>query len=525
LVVLAILETVCIVVQMHLLSSLADEIFMHHPSQYSRSTAFVLLLGAMMFSVFFASLGAIAANALGFRMKNQTSTLLLNKLDRLGGSYGSGMQSSICVTLLTEGTDRLEDFFAHFLPQVLKCMLLPLIFLVVIFPKDWISATILLVTIPILLIFMMLIGRFSKAASEKQWKALETISGFLHDALRYMAWLKLWGKAEESIQKTDALGNLFRIKTLKVMRVAFLSAFVLEFFTMIGVALVAVGLGVRLVEGMLDFRTALFIILLAPEFYVSLRALGSKYHDSIKAIGAFRDILMFLQKEEPMRGAQQLKLQQAPTVVLEDVSYQYQSSRKGVEHISLCLKAGTTTWIVGESGCGKSTLLRVAGGLLLPQEGSVFYNGVATADVDEKEIRSAVGFIGQEVFLFGGSIYENIVLGETISIETVQKACSKIGFHNFVMSLEQGYDTLLGENGQTLSGGQKRLLSIARVLVRERWFVICDEPFAGLDEHTEQKVRQALNVLGKDRTMLIVSHRLNADEQNVLRMEQGRLCK
>ena len=521
-----ILEALFIILQMHKISMIANAIFMQNIAVVTLHTDFVQLMLYMIAVVLCNRIGSAMADNLAFSVKNTASSLLLEKLDRLGGVYGSGKDSGSCFVMLTDGVERLELFFAQFLPQVLKTAITPILFLVFIFPIDWVSGILLFITIPIVIVFMMLIGRFSKHASEQQWSVLQTISGFLHDAMVYLPWLKIWGKAEESAYKVDRIANDFRLRTLKVMQVAFLSAFVLEFFTMIGVALVAVTLGVRLVEGMVGFQMALFVILLAPEFYVPLRTLGSKYHDSINAMSAFKEITSFLNKEEPERGNVSLELKEAPEIVLRDVGYTYKESGASVENINLHLTPGSKTVVFGESGCGKSTLLALASGMKLAQQGSVTWNTVEINQLSLDTIRSQVGYMGQDIYVFSGTVYDNIAMGDsTITMEQVQQACAAIGFDKIVETFAQGYNTLLGENGRGLSGGQKRMLGMARIFVRDRKFVVCDEPLAGLDVQSEQMVYQALNRLLEGRTALLVSHREEIIHlaDRVYFMEQGKL--
>ena len=520
------LEALFIILQMHKISMIANAIFMQNIAVVTLHTDFVQLMLYMIAVVLCNRIGSAMADNLAFSVKNTASSLLLEKLDRLGGVYGSGKDSGSCFVMLTDGVERLELFFAQFLPQVLKTAITPILFLVFIFPIDWVSGILLFITIPIVIVFMMLIGRFSKHASEQQWSVLQTISGFLHDAMVYLPWLKIWGKAEESAYKVDRIANDFRLRTLKVMQVAFLSAFVLEFFTMIGVALVAVTLGVRLVEGMVGFQMALFVILLAPEFYVPLRTLGSKYHDSINAMSAFKEITSFLNKEEPERGNVSLELKEAPEIVLCDVGYTYKESGVSVENINLHLTPGSKTVVFGESGCGKSTLLALASGMKLAQQGSVTWNTVEINQLSLDTIRSQVGYMGQDIYVFSGTVYDNIAMGDsTITMEQVQQACAAIGFDKIVETFAQGYNTLLGENGRGLSGGQKRMLGMARIFVRDRKFVVCDEPLAGLDVQSEQMVYQALNRLLEGRTALLVSHREEIIHlaDRVYFMEQGKL--
>ncbi|MBQ5369261.1 MAG: thiol reductant ABC exporter subunit CydD [Peptococcaceae bacterium] len=520
------LEALFIILQMHKISMIANAIFMQNIAVVTLHTDFVQLMLYMIAVVLCNRIGSAMADNLAFSVKNTASSLLLEKLDRLGGVYGSGKDSGSCFVMLTDGVERLELFFAQFLPQVLKTAITPILFLVFIFPIDWVSGILLFITIPIVIVFMMLIGRFSKHASEQQWSVLQTISGFLHDAMVYLPWLKIWGKAEESAYKVDRIANDFRLRTLKVMQVAFLSAFVLEFFTMIGVALVAVTLGVRLVEGMVGFQMALFVILLAPEFYVPLRTLGSKYHDSINAMSAFKEITSFLNKEEPERGNVSLELKESPEIVLRDVGYTYKESGVSVENINLHLTPGSKTVVFGESGCGKSTLLALASGMKLAQQGSVTWDTVEINQLSLETIRSQVGYMGQDSYVFSGTVYDNIAMGDsTITMEQVQQACAAIGFDKIVETFAQEYNTLLGENGRGLSGGQKRMLGMARIFVRDRKFVVCDEPLAGLDVQSEQMVYQALNRLLEGRTALLVSHREEIIHlaDRVYFMEQGKL--
>lgn len=519
-----VLEALFIIMQMYWMSDIANLVFLQHISVGMLHQQFIQMILLMMLVVISGKMGGYFADQLAFSVKDTVSTLLLEKLDRMGGVYGIGVDSGTCFVLLTDGVERMETFFAQFLPQALKTALIPILFLLVVFPIDWVSGVLLFVTIPIVIAFMMLIGRFSKNASEQQWGALQTISGFLHDAMIYLPWLKVWGKAEESAVTVDRMANDFRVRTLKVMQVAFLSAFVLEFFTMVGVALVAVTLGVRLVEGMMAFKMALFVILLAPEFYLPLRTLGSKYHDSISAMSAFRDITAFLEKPEPQRGCENLMFSSAPMVVLDHVSYVYETSGIGVQDAILQLYPGECTVIFGESGCGKSTLLALASGMKLAQTGQVLWNNVDVSNLSVDTVRNQVGFLGQDVYIFSGSVYDNIALGdESITSDMVQEACEAIGFDEMIQSFSQGYDTPLGENGRGLSGGQKRMIGIARIFVRDRKFILCDEPLAGLDYLSEQMVSQALYRLLEGRTALLVSHReeLIYLASHVYFMEQG----
>lgn len=518
------LEALLIILQMRSISEIAAAVFVDHVAVAALHRQFLYLVVLMAGVVGCNRAGGWLADGLAFSVKDSIASQLLEKFDRLGGAHGSGTDSGRCLMLLTDGVERLEEFFARLLPQTIKTAMIPILFFCFVFPADWVSGVLLFVTVPIILLFMMLIGRFSKSASEKQWDVLQRISGYLHDAMVYLPWLKLWGKAEESAVKVEQLSNDFRVRTLKVMQIAFLSAFVLELFTMIGIALVAVTLGVRLVEGMVEFQTALFVILLAPEFYVPLRTLGGKYHDSIRAMSAFRDVTAFLNQEEAQRGAESLILTEAPEVALCQVGFHYPDSGFSLQEINLQLKAGTNTVIFGESGCGKSTLLGLVSGMKLAEQGSVTWNGVDVKTLSMETVRKQVGYIGQDSYIFSGSVYDNIALGDAaITKEMVEQACVKLGFDNMIASMEQGYDTQLGEDGRGLSGGQKRMLGMARIFVRNQYLVVCDEPLAGLDYRSERMVYRAMEALMEGRTALLVSHReeiVNLADQ-VYWMEDG----
>ncbi len=521
---LSILQSAALLGQAWLLSGLADAVFLQHTPLAALKRQLLLFLLFLLLVALFAFLERSAADRMAFRIKRDATEALVEKLDRVGFLYAAS--SSRSFSLLDQGVDRLEEYYARLLPQLLKCAVAPILFLAFVFPSDWISGLILLLTLPLIVLFMLLIGRFSKRAAEKQWAALQRISGFLKDSMRYLPWLKLWGRAEDTAVHVDALADDFRQRSFSMMKIAFLSAFVLEFFTMLGIAMVAVGLGLRLTEGMLGFRTALFLILLAPEFYAPLRALGSRFHDSLNARAAVQELDDFLSGAEPQRGASFPHWQAGPELVFRDASYHYANGERGVEALDFCLPAGSVAVVMGESGSGKSTLLRLAGGMLLPQTGELLYNGENSAALCMEALRQNVGLLSQELHLFSASVCENITLGrEDVSPEALKALCRSIGADNFIEKLPQGYETQLGEGGQALSGGQKQLIGIARLLLRDCRLLLCDEPTAGLDPESEAQVISALQKLLPGRTVLIVSHRRSVTSlaDFLWQMKDGRL--
>lgn len=426
-------------------------------------------------------------------------------------------------TLLSQGLSTMDAYFCRYLPQLFKSTLIPILYLIIAFPFDGITGLIFLITAPLIPFFMMLIGKWSKKMKNSSWEALSRMGGYLQDVLAGLGTLRNWNQEYNKEKQIRKVSEDFRLSTIKTLRVAFLSALTLEILTTISIALVAVGLGVRLAEGEIPFRPALFLILLAPEFYQPLRMLGQQYHNSQNAILVANDILAFLNKTaSPMAPPKNREENLSPPAIeVKNLSFSYEEEIHAIHHLNLTLEAGKIYALVGHSGAGKTTLLRLLMGSLTPDQGEILVDGLPFHGWD------GLSFIPAQPYFFKGSILENITLGREISEETVKKVCQEIGAESFILNLPQGYHTLIGQQGINLSGGQGQLLSIARAMVSHSRILLCDEATGSLDPASEAVVQNAMEKLYKNKTVIISAHRLHTLHMvdQVIMLQEGKLLQ
>ncbi|GFN23069.1 thiol reductant ABC exporter subunit CydD [Thermanaeromonas sp. C210] len=438
------------------------------------------------------------------------------------------------VNILVEGVEDLEAYFARYLPQLALAALVPLAVLGFIFPLDLFSGLLLLFTAPLLPLFMILIGNRAETLSQQQWKTLTTLSGHFLDVLQGLPTLKIFGRSKAQAEVLARISERFRSTTLGVLRVAFLSALVLELVATISTALVAVTVGLRLVYARIPYQEALFLLLLAPEFYLPLRLLGSQFHAGLAGVNAARRIFALLDMaspcpasalgnagvkspphgsgtgNDPGAGAN-ARQQPGLHIVLADVHYTYPDrERPALEDVTLELRPGEKVALVGPSGGGKSTIAHLLLRFLEPDRGLITANGLPLNQIPLEEWRRQVALVPQHPYLFSGTIADNILLGRPeASREEVVAAARLAGAHEFIVALPQGYDTPIGERGLRLSGGQARLLAIARAILKDAPLLILDEATANLDPATDQLIQAALERLMENRTVLIIAHRLS----------------
>ncbi len=471
-----------------------------------------LVLGVALLAVVRGGLTLLAERrsaAAAARLKVRLRSELYRRLLALGPSGRVGEETGPLVEAVTAGIEGIEPYVARFLPHVALAALLPVAALLFVLPADWRPGLVLLFSAPFIPLFMVLIGRGSESLNRRQWGKLSRLAGYLLDQVQGLPDLKIFGAAKREASVVAQASDDYRLATMAVLRLAFLSAFTLEFFATVGTAVVAVIIGFRLLSGNLSLADGLFVLLLAPEFYLPLRTLGLSYHSRMQGVAAAERIAPLLALPLPDGCAGTLPLPEGPFHVrFESVSFAYAGERGGVSAVDLELPAGSISALAGESGSGKSTLVRLLAGLIQPASGRIRVNGVDLADLDQAAWQRSVAYVAQRPFFFKGTIRDNLLLGAPRAArEAIAGALAAAGATDFIDRLAAGLDTELGDRGAGLSGGELRRLALARAVLRDAPLLILDEPTAGLDAENERLVGDALVRLARGRTVLVISHR------------------
>lgn len=456
-------------------------------------------------------------------VKGSLLTRLLDQAESLGPGVMLHKDRGTFFTLLSQGLSTMDAYFCRYLPQLFKSALIPILYLIIAFPMDRISGLIFVITTPLIPVFMMLIGKWSKQMKDSSWAALSRMGGYLQDVLAGLSTLRNWNQEYRQEKQIRNVSRDFRLSTMKTLRVAFLSALALEILTTISIALIAVSLGIRLAEGSFAFLPALFLILLAPEYYQPLRMLGQQYHNSQNAILAADEIFSILQEPAPSLSLPKegnIRLG-APQITLDKLSFFYTSGRYTLKDISVTLPSEGIYALVGQSGAGKTTLLRILMGSLIPQSGSLIVDGLPFNGWE------GLSFIPAQPYFFHGTLMDNITMGRDIPEERIFAICREIGAQDFISELPDGYNTTLGQQGINLSGGQGQLISIARAMAAPSRILLCDEATGSLDSASEAIVQNAMEKLFIGKTVIISAHRLHTLKavDKILVLHEGKLVQ
>jgi ATP-binding cassette, subfamily C, bacterial CydD len=528
---LGVLVAVATIAQMVFLARVVDRVFLHGVDLEDVSALLLYLFGAVVIRAGLLWLREISAQRGAVRVKSELREKLFAHILRLGPAYTRGERTGELATTATEGVEKLEPYFGRYLPQVFLSALVPLLIAAYVLPLDWASSVLLLMTAPVIPILMVLVGSYAEEHMQRQWKALSRLGASFVDALQGLPTLKIFGRSAEEREKMAAASEEFRERTMKVLRYAFISGFVLEFMTAMAIALVAVSLGVRLVSGDMPFEVAFLVLLLAPEFYKPLRELGAHRHTGMEGKAAAERIFEILDTSVPVRPGAEVPVQLSGglTVEFSGVGYAYPGSEhEALSDLALTLPAGTRTALVGRSGSGKSTLVNLLLRFLEPDSGKIAANDVPIAQMPPETWRENVALVPQRPHLFYGSVLENIRLARPgASREEIEQAAELAGAAKFIRRLPRGYDTEMGERGARLSGGEAQSVAIARAFLKDAPVLVMDEPTSSLDLESERLIRAALERLARGRTVLVIAHRLNtvygADRIAVL--DEGRLVE
>ncbi|KOG28184.1 MULTISPECIES: thiol reductant ABC exporter subunit CydD [Streptomyces] len=507
-VVLGLIGAALVVAQAMFIAEIVVGAFQKGQSVSALTTPLLLLVGVAAARGLVSWLTELAAHRASAAVKSELRGRLLGRAAALGPGWLSGQKTGSLIALATRGVDALDDYFARYLPQLGLAVVVPVAVLARIVTEDWVSAAIIVVTLPLIPVFMILIGWYTQARMDRQWKLLSRLSGHFLDVVAGLPTLKIFGRAKAQAESIRAITSEYRQATMRTLRIAFLSSFALELLATLSVALVAVTIGMRLVHGELDLYTGLVILILAPEAYLPLRQVGAQFHAAAEGLAAAEEIFDVL--EQPVRGGGTAPVPATPRLELDRVTVRHEGrAEPSLDEATLTVEPGETVALVGPSGVGKSTLLDVVLGFAVPEEGgSVRVGGEDLAALDQEAWRSRIAWVPQRPYLFAGTVAENVRLARPdASDEAVREALRDAGADGFVAGLPQGLDTVLGEDGAGLSAGQRQRLALARAFLADRPLLLLDEPTAALDGETEAGVVDAVRRLAEGRTVLLVVHR------------------
>jgi ATP-binding cassette, subfamily C, bacterial CydD len=472
-----------------------------------------------------------AAFASASSIKSSLRDALFSHVQALGPVFLRGARSGEIAALIADGVEAVEVYSARYVPQRAVAALVPLAVLALVFPQDLFSGFFLLGAALAVPLLMIVIGGGAEALNRRQWGALTRMSGRFLDMIQGMTTMKLFGASRREAQEVQGLSDEYRRSSMAVMRVAFLSAFMLELFSTVSIAVVAISIGLRLMAGEMLFRHGYFILLLAPELFLPLRSLGGAYHARMNALAASEKIAEVMETPAPRWDG---IIPFAPTgrgvtITIEAAHFSYGASdAEALAGVSLVLRPGTRAALVGPSGAGKSTLVSLLLGFLKPSTGRILVDGLDLADVTLESWRRAVTWMPQRAHLFFGTILDNIRLGapEATAAQVIE-AARRAHAHRFISELPQGYETLVGEAGAGLSGGEVQRVALARAFLKDAPVILLDEAGAHMDSVSERELRAGIEELSQGRTLLTVAHRLSTAESadEILVLDRGRLVQ
>nr|WP_204341882.1 thiol reductant ABC exporter subunit CydD [Micromonospora terminaliae] len=471
--------------------------------------------------------GTVAARAAA-TVKAALRADLLRAVGRHGPTWVAGRRAGQLATLAGRGLDALDPYFTGYLPQLVLSVTVPLAVLARIVLADWSSALIIALTIPLIPVFGALLGWQAQAATERQWRRLSLLGGHFLDMVAGLPTLRAFGRARAQVDVVRRMADGHRQATMKTLRIAFLSALVLELVATLSVALVAVPVGIRLLGGGITLSTALLVLLLTPEAYLPLRAAGSRFHASMEGLTALDEALTLSAAPE---AATPEAARPAPAgrgeIRFEGVTVAYERTT-ALRDVTLTIRPGERVAVIGPSGAGKTTLLNLLLGFVTPTAGRVTVDGVDLAGVDLDAWRRELAWVPQRAHLFAGSLADNIRLGAPDTPDAaLGGAVTDAALDEVVAALPDGLGTTLGERGYGLSSGQRQRVALARAFLRDAPLVLLDEPTARLDSASEAVVLAATRRLVAGRTALLVAHRpaLLEDADRILRVEDGRVTE
>jgi ATP-binding cassette, subfamily C, bacterial CydCD len=462
------------------------------------------------------------------RLRERTYAYILSQ----GPGFTYRERSGNLSNLLTEGMEALDPYYGQYLPQIIFAILIPLLILVYVSQLDLLSGLILFLTAPIIPLFMVLIGNVADTLTKNQWQMLSRMSAYFLDIIQGLTTLKTLGRSQDQVTKIARISEQFRQITMNVLRVTFLSALVMELTATLSTAIIAVEVGLRLIYGKMAFEPAFLILILAPEFYLPIRLLGLRFHAGMAGAEAGRTILEILDKPQPTFNEKRTENREilAPNKIIrfEDVSYEFENGKPAAEGISFELKPDQITALIGPSGAGKSTIASLLLGFIMPTRGRIFLGDQDIRGIPIDHWRNQLAWVPQKPYIFNDTVRANIQFAyPQANLDEIQESARLAHADEFIQKLPQGYETVLGERGTRLSGGQIQRIALARAFLKNAPLLILDEPTSHLDPVNEAALQDSLKTIMKDRSVLVIAHRLYTVylANQILVLEEGKLIE
>ncbi|HEX8990774.1 MAG TPA: thiol reductant ABC exporter subunit CydD [Anaerolineales bacterium] len=526
--------------QAYALSSTINDVFLRHQDLRQVWPWMELLLAIAAARALLVWINEVAANCVAVHIKKDLRERLFAHILALGPAYTRGERTGDLTTAAVDGIEALDAYFSQYLPQLVISAAVPVAILVLVFPLDPLSGIVLLLTAPLIPFFMYMIGRGAEAATKEQYETLSRLSAHFLDSLQGLTTLKLFGQSKAHARNIAAVSEQYRDTTLKVLQVTFLSAFALELLATVSTAIIAVEVGLRLLYGQLQFQEALFLLLLAPEFYLPLRMLGVRFHAGMAGTSAARRIFGIFDVREPNASGPESNVEEAAafetgewgpfqSLELSGVSYVYPGEdRPALQDISLRINAGEHVALVGPSGSGKSTLANLLLRFMEPGGGGITWNGQPAGSIPIERWHELISWVPQNPHLFQDTLAANMRLGRPEATEEDLAAATKAAhLEEFIASLPEKYETMVGEAGARLSSGQAQRVALARAFLKNSPILIMDEPTSSLDPETEDRLEESTKSLMQGRTVITIAHRLNtiASADHIYVLQQGRIVE
>ncbi len=508
-----------IIAQAWLMASLLQNLIVAQQPRATLLTDFLLLLLCFVLRAGLHYAREMAGHRAGVAIRRALRQQVLNRLNELGPAWIQGKPAGSWATLLLEQIEEMQEYYARYLPQMSLAVFIPLAILIAIFPINWAAGLILLVTAPLIPLFMAMVGMGAADANRRNFVALARLSGDFYDRLRGRETLRLFNRGAAEQQAIAASTTDFRQRTMDVLRLAFLSSAVLEFFASLAIAVVAVYFGFSYL-GELNFGhystgvtlfAGFLALILAPEFFQPLRDLGTFYHAKAQAIGGADALDQFLcESPDPAveQAAHAFSLTGALNIQAQNLVVMTASGEALSQPLSFTLDAGKRVALVGQSGAGKTVLMNVMLGFL-PYQGSLQVNGQELRDISRDSWQKHLAWVGQNPHLPAQTLRENLLFNNDIDDATLTAVLQRAGVSEFLARLPQGLDTFLGDGGVGLSVGQAQRIAVARALLKPAQLLLLDEPGSGLDSQSEQHVISALQQAATQQTTLMITHQLN----------------